>query len=86
MAGSSQKSETNEPKNKYIRRYKRLITLVDFKHAGKMWNGYTDWTNIESFLTDCQMSPWQRLTMSPCHWSFPPASASPYAETLDGKK
>ena len=36
MAGSGKKSETNEFENKYIRRYKRFIMLVDLKHAGKM--------------------------------------------------
>lgn len=86
MAGSGKKSETSEPENKYTRRYKRLIMLVDLKHAGKMWNGYTDWTNAESFLMDCQMSPLQRLTMSPCHWPFPPASVKSYTETPDGRK
>lgn len=86
MAGSGKKSETNEPENKYIRRYKRLITLADLKHAGKMGNGYTDWTNAESFLMDCQMSPQQRLPRSPCHCPLPPASANSYAQTLDGRK
>lgn len=36
MAGSGKKSETNESENKYTRRYKRLIMLVDLKHAGRM--------------------------------------------------
>lgn len=86
MAGSGKKSETNEPENKYTCRYKRLIMLVDLKHAGRMWNGYTDWTNAESFLMDCQMSPQQKLMMSPCCPPFPLASANSCAETLDGRK
>lgn len=76
MAGSGQKSETNETKIKHIRRHKRLILLVDWKLIGKIWKGYTDWTNTGSFLTDCRMSPQQRLMTSLCHWPLPLTSAT----------
>lgn len=39
MVGNGKKSETNEPENKYIcrkKKNKRLIRLLDLKHAGKM--------------------------------------------------
>lgn len=54
MTGNGQKSETNKTGNKYTRRYRRLIMLVDVKHAGKRGNGYTDWTNADCFLMDCK--------------------------------
>lgn len=76
MAGSGQKSETNETEIKHICRHKRLMLLVDWKLTGKTWNGYTDWANTGSFLMDCQMSPQQRLMTSLCHWPLSLTSAT----------
>lgn len=78
MAGSGKKSETNELENKYIRRHKRLIMLVDLKHAGKVWNGYTDWTNADSFLMDWPNVPTAKAAAE----SLPPALSTGVSKLL----